>query len=151
MILLRYQKRPAIVAGLASVVFRNEIALAGCARGVRTRREAHKEKPAGMPAGREGRRPCAASESDAHLALDGIRVALEVGHSDAMAPAIFGTEVDKRHRAPEQVGVGYRQLLVVGGARSEDVRVERIPDPADLQGRPQAVGPPMLVPDPAAI
>src|SRR5208282_6270663 len=68
-----------------------------------------------------------------------------------MAPAIFGAEVDKRHRAPEQVTMRYRQLLVVGGALPEDVRVDRVPDPADLQRRPHVFGPPMLVPDRPAI
>src|SRR5215472_12483 len=92
------------------------------------------------------------SESDAHLALKGIGVAPEIGDGEAVTPAIFEAEIDKRHRAPEQIGVGYRQLLVEGGVRvHDDVRVDRIPDPADLQGRPQVLGPPMLVPDPGAI
>src|SRR5215469_15982381 len=111
----------------------------------------HQQKPAGFAGGSDRQKLNALSESDAHLTLEGVRVALEVGDRDAVAPAVFDTEVDKRHRAPEQVGMGYRQLLVVGGARSEDARVERVPDPADLQGRPQVVGPPVLVPDPGAI
>src|SRR5271167_1316114 len=116
------------------------------------RRESRKRKPAG------GRRRVGSvgsfallSEPDAHLALERVRVALEVGDGDAVTPAIFGAEVDKRHRAPEQVAMSYRQQLVVGGALPQDVRVEIIPDPADLQRRPQVLGPPMLVPDPAGI
>ena len=67
----------------------------------------HQQKPAGKAGGSDRQKLNAPLESDAHLALDRIGVALKVRHGDAMAPAIFGAEIDKRDRAPEQVGVSY--------------------------------------------
>src|SRR6516165_1926953 len=115
-----------------------------------------KKDAGGCPAGRQVVGGCSWSEAHAHQAFEGVGVALEIVDRDAVAPAIFETEIDKRHRAPEQIGVSYRQRLVVAlitccVVRTEDVGVHRVPDPAGIDRRPQIVGPPMLVPDPPAI
>src|SRR5437867_13381261 len=68
------------------------------------------------------------SEPDAHRALESIGVALEVGDRHPVAPGIFDAEVDKRHRAPNQIGMRHAQELVVGCVLSDQVRVQAIED-----------------------
>src|SRR6516165_2897743 len=115
------------------------------------------KKPAGgCPAGRKVVGGCSLLKAYAHQAFEGVGVALEIVNGLAVAPAIFETEIDKRYRAPEQIGVRYRQELVVGlitccVVRTENVGVHIVPNPAGINRRPQIVGPPMLVPDPPAI
>src|SRR6516165_3017509 len=53
------------------------------------------------------------SEPHSKLGLDRVRIALEIRHGDAVAPGIFEPEIDKRDRAPEQIGMSDPQQLVV--------------------------------------
>src|SRR4029077_5199311 len=92
------------------------------------------KNPPAMPAGLTGAGSVLRSEPDAHRTLQGIRVALEVRDSHAMAIGIFDAEVDKGHGAPNQVGMRHGQALVVGGIWSENVGVKGIPEPARLKG-----------------
>ena len=54
-------------------------------------------------------------EAEFQRALHGKGVALQVGNDFAMAPGAFDADIDKGHRAPDQVDVREGQLLVVGG------------------------------------
>src|ERR1700730_12865251 len=109
---------------------------------------ARQQKPAG--AGRRvawGRSLPMPSESDAHRALERIDVALEIVRGHPMAPGVFDAEVDKRDRAPDQVGMRCAQQLVALARRQVGVYV--IVDRTRLERRAEVFGPPVLVPDPA--
>ena len=69
-----------------------------------------------------------------------------------MTIPIRAAKVDERDRAPKQVDLTVGQKLVARCALdSGDARIDIVIDPADHYRRPQVVGPPMLVPDPAGL
>src|SRR5205085_11531091 len=65
----------------------------------------------------------AALEAELQRALECPGVALQVRDNDAMAPGALDTDIDKRHRAPDQIRVREAQLLIDRrAARSLDER-----------------------------
>src|SRR6266403_3673320 len=85
-------------------------------------------------------------EAELQRALECPGVALQVRDNDAMAPSAFDADIDKRHWAPDQIGVRQAQLLVdrrtTGGAdEGRDVAVID----AEINGRTQCRRPPVLV------
>src|SRR6266446_1189552 len=93
---------------------------------------ARQQKPAGEAGGLRDWEPCLSSEPDAHRPYQFVSVAFEVLRGHAVTPAIFDAHVDKRHRAPDQICMRYRQQFVAAGARSQKVGVQGIPDAACL-------------------
>src|SRR5262249_34913929 len=80
-------------------------------------------------------------ESDPHRALQAISVTLEVLRSHTMAPSKFRADVDKRHRAPDNIPVRDAQQFVAAGASCDHVGVDGVPDGAGLECGPQIFGP----------
>src|SRR4029077_12058478 len=85
---------------------------------------------------------------DLHRGLQGIGIAPIIIHHDAMTPGALDPEIDKRHRAPDQVEMRKAELLVVraptaGLHQGGDIVVVH----AEIDIRAQLVGPPMLVVD----
>src|SRR5262249_3466320 len=81
----------------------------------------------------------------------GIGVALEVLRRHTMTPSKLGAEVDKRHRAPDQITMRHAQQLVAAGASCDQVGVYAVPDGACVDCRSEIFGPPVLVPDPGGV
>src|SRR5205085_11638889 len=67
--------------------------------------------------------PETALEPELQRALECVGIALQVRDNDAMPPGALDTDIDKRHRAPDQIGVREAQLLIDRrAARSLDER-----------------------------
>src|ERR1700716_2299225 len=88
-------------------------------------------------------------EAELHRGLQGPGIALQVVQSNAVAPGALDPEIDKRHRAPDQIGMRQRYFLVVGtAARSRDIEGADIGMMhAEIDCRAQLRRPPMLVTD----
>src|SRR5260370_35579552 len=86
-------------------------------------------------------------EAELHRGLQGPGIALRIGNSDAMPPGPLDPEIDKRHRAPDQIGMRQVEFLVVGAAaRGLDVEgVDVGMMYAEIDGRAQLRRPPVLV------
>src|SRR5207248_1875539 len=106
-----------------------------------------------LPGGRRCWRPpritCDSLEAELHRALQGPGIAPLVADRDAMPPGAFDTEIDKRHRAPDQVRMCQVEFLVgvVAGGNPDIEGADVGMFHAEVDGRAQGWQPPMLVTD----
>src|SRR5580698_134452 len=64
-------------------------------------------------------------EAERHLADQGARRACGVVDHGALAPGVFKTDIDKRHRIPDQVGMSRDHFLVQCVASGRTDQLER--------------------------
>src|ERR1051326_5348902 len=90
----------------------------------------------------------AALEPEFQRALECVGIALQVRDDNTMAPGGLNADIDKRHRAPDQIGVREAQLLVNRRpARRLDEGRDIVVVDAEIDRRSQCRRPPMLIAD----